>query len=98
MPPNSTDFVINRLEEIAQDLRKTNGNYALAVRTREELKEKIDPVITSGREMTLDACDFMDIQEFLEYDLTATAIEQQAFYKQGYLDCVDLLKELGMLR
>jgi|GEM_PF-5871020 hypothetical protein len=53
-----TDFMDGRLERIAADLRKTNGEYALAVETRKELLEKISPIIMSKGELTLDECDF----------------------------------------
>lgn len=92
-----TDFIDERLEEISADLRKTNGEYALAAQMRKELSEKLDPIIMSESEMTLDECDFLDFQEYMQHEFTITAIEQHAFYKQGYLDCVNLLQSLGMM-
>jgi len=91
------DFIEDRIKAIASTLRKTNGEYAQAVKIRKELHEKIDPIITSEKQLTLDKCDFADFQEFLQQEYIIAAIEQSAFYKQGYLDCVDLLKRLGVL-
>ena len=93
-----TGFIDDRMEEIAANLRKTNGKYALAVKMSKELMQKLDPIITSEKELTLYECDFLDFQEYLEHEFTIAAIEQAAFYRQGYLDCVDLLKELGVLK
>lgn len=90
-------FIEDRIESIAGTLRKTNGEYAQAVKMRKELHEKINPIITSKKQLTLDKCDFADFQEFLQQEFIIAAIEQPAFYKQGYLDCVDLLKRLGVL-
>ncbi len=64
---------------------------------RRELMEKINPVIMSKGELTLDECDFLDFQEYMQHEFTIAAIEQPAFYRQGYLDCVSLLQGLGML-
>ena len=96
MNPLFTDFINGRLEEITEELRQTNGEYALAVKARKELRERLNPVIMSGKELTLFEADFLDIQEYLEYEFTAAAIEQRAFYRQGWLDCAELLRRLGM--
>ena len=90
-------FIEDRIEAIAGTLRKTNGEYAQAVKIRKELHEKIDPIITSEKQLTLDKYDFADFREFLQQEFIIAAIEQPAFYKQGYLDCVDMLKQLGVL-
>ena len=90
-------FTEDRIEAIAGTFRKTNGEYAQAVKMREELYEKIDPIITSEKQLTLNQCDFADFKDFLQQEFIIAAIEQPAFYKQGFLDCVNLLKRLGVL-
>ncbi|MDP4120542.1 MAG: hypothetical protein Q8876_05750 [Bacillota bacterium] len=92
-----SDYLNFRIDEIAQNLRKTNSEYALAMEKSEELMENIDPIIHSERGITICAGDCLDFQEFLEHEFTSTAIMQQELYKQGYLDCVKLLKMLGVL-
>lgn len=79
-------------------MRKTNGEYAQAVKACRELREKIDPLIESKKELALEECGFSDFREYLENEFTVSAVEQQAFYKQGYLDCVVILQGLGVLR
>ena len=91
------DFLDGRIEEIAQNLLKTNSEYALAVEKSKDLMENIDPIIHREREITISAGDCLDVQEFLEHEFTSTAIMQQELYKQGYIDCVKLLKMLGAL-
>lgn len=90
-------YLDSRIEEIAQNLRKTNSEYALAMEKGKELMENIDPIIHSERGITISAGDCLDFQEFLKQEFTSTAIIQQELYKQGYLDCVKLLKMLGVL-
>ncbi len=86
------------LDRVAEDLRKTDGAYALAAEICSELREKLDPVITSEKELTLDGCDFTDIREYIENESTVAEIEKRALYRQGYRDCVELLRGLGVLR
>lgn len=93
-----TGFINDRLEEIAGNLRKTNGEYAQAVKMCKELREEIDPIIMNEKDLALCVGDFLNFQEYLQHEFTIAAIEQRAFYKQGYLDCVDLLQGLGVLR
>jgi hypothetical protein len=97
MKLDTIDFVDGRLEQIAADLRKTNSEYALAVKMRKELWEKIDPIIMSKNQRTLLESDFLILQEYFQHEFTIAAIEQPTFYRQGYLDCVDLLQGLGIL-
>ncbi len=78
-------------------LRKTSSEYALAVKMRKELWEKIDPIIMSKNQRTLLESDFFILQEYFRHGFTIAAIGQPAFYRQGYLDCVDLLQGLGVL-
>lgn len=92
-----TDFVDNRMEEIADNLIKTNGEYARAVKARKDALQKIDPLLVGEKDIVLKPEHCWDIQEYMKQDFTATAIEQRTFYRQGYLDCVDLLKCLGVL-
>jgi hypothetical protein len=92
-----TDFVDNQLEEIADNLLKTNSEYANAVETRKAVLQKIDPLLSGDKDVVLKPEHCRDIQEYMKQDFTTTAIEQRTFYRQGYLDCVDLLKGLGVL-
>ena len=92
-----TDFIDGRLEEVCADLRKTNGEYALGVQMSKELLEKLHPIIMSDKKLALEKEDFLDFQEYLQHEFTIRAIEQRTFYWQGYLDCVNMLKVLGML-
>lgn len=92
-----SDYLDSRIEEIAQDLRKTNSEYALAMKKCKELIKQIDPMLHSEGGIALTAGDCLNFQEFLKHEFTSTAIMQQELYKQGYLDCVELLKMLGIL-
>ena len=93
-----SQFIDSRIDDISKDLHKTNAEYALATDKLTRLYENIQPIITStSEELTISRGDCMDFQEFLDEELTSAAIMQQALYKQGYLDCVQLLKTLGVL-
>ena len=92
-----TDYINDRLDEISTDLRKTNGEYAVAVEMRNELYELFEPIIMSKKDLELCVGDFQNFQDYIKHSFTIVAIEQRAFYQQGYLDCVKLLQTLGML-
>lgn len=92
-----SDYVDSRIEEITQNLKRTNSEYSLAIKKSKELRENIDPIIYRESDITICVGDCLDFQEFLEQELTSAAIMQQELYKQGYLDCVKLLKMLGVL-
>lgn len=92
-----TDFLNSRIEEITQTLKTTNGEYALAVEKRKSLFENIDPIIHHDRDITISSGDCMDFCEYFDHDFIATAIMQQELYKQGYLDCIQLLSMLEVL-
>ena len=93
-----SEFISGRIDDISQDLRKTNTEYALATDKLTRLYENIHPIITStSEELTISRGDCIEFQQFLNEELTSDAIIQQALYKQGYLDCVQLLKMLGVL-
>ncbi len=62
-----------------------------------ELWNRIDPIIMSKHELTLSPDDFQSFRQLFEHELTTAAIEQQALYKQGYLDCVELLEGMGVV-
>ena len=97
MDLDTIGFLNDRLEEITANMRKTNGEYAVAVKMRSRLYEEIKPIINSQEDLELCTSDFLNFQKYFQYDFTITAIEQQTFYRQGYMDCVDLLKKFGVL-
>ena len=82
-----SDFLDGRIEEIVQNLRKTNSEYAFAAEKNRILYDKIDGVINE--------CAYL--KEFLDHEFTKTALTQQKLYEQGYLDCVKLMRMLGLI-
>ncbi|WP_040196795.1 hypothetical protein [Candidatus Soleaferrea massiliensis] len=97
MKSDIAHFLDSRIEAIIRDLRKTNSEYAFAAERSKELYLNIEPVIHRERDITLCAADRLDFQEYFKQAFIVTAIEQQALYRQGYLDCVGLLSKLGIL-
>ena len=82
-----SDFLDGRIEDIVQNLRKTNSEYAFAVEKSRILYNKIDSVINN--------CE--DLKDFLDSEFTKAALTQQELYKRGYLDCIKLLRMLGLI-
>ena len=89
--------MIDRIEEITDELRKTNSRYYKAFIKRKELCEIVSKVAGNKEDMTLTAADSQSLSRFFEHEFTIGAIEDIAFYKQGYMDCISILKELGVI-
>lgn len=92
------DLLDSRIQAFEKNLYETNGAYALAVERSKELFENIDPLIHHQENLTITAGDCLDVCEYLEWMDAATATAKRELYKQGYLDCVQLLANLGVLR
>lgn len=90
-----SDFITNRIEEIQQNLRKTNGEYALALKSNQALLVEIGYILRHKGDLIISEGDCTNFRHFLDNDCIANAIMQQELYKQGYLDCIQLL---GMLK
>ncbi len=93
-----SDFLDGRIEEVAQNLHKTNTEYALSMKKISQLMENINPIVMStNEELTISHSDCLDFKEYMHEEFICTAIMQQTLYWQGYLDCVKLLRMLGVL-
>lgn len=92
-----SEFLDNRIEEIAQTLRKNNGEYLLAAEKRKSLFMNIDPIIKSESDITISAGDCLNFREYFDQEFVVAASLQHELYRQGYRDCVKLLTMLGLL-
>lgn len=90
-------FTTQRIEDTIAGLRKSNSEYRLAEERHKELYEHIHPMIYRDRDITLAHCDRTEFREFLDHEFNIMAIQQEALYKQGWLDCVTILKKIGAL-
>lgn len=97
MPLNISDFLDERIEEIYSHMRTTIPEYARAFQQRKELFGIIDDLMSDEHSGTLTENERHRLKEYMERDFIATSIEQQQFYRNGYWDCVELLKYLKIL-
>jgi len=77
MEINPVDFMDNRIEDIAADLRKTNGEYAKAVERRKELTKNVNNIIMGDRNILLAEYDRLEFREYFEKEFAIAAIEQK---------------------
>lgn len=97
MYSNPTTNLSCRLDDIKKTFRETNSTYALSVEAEARLLENVIPIMTAGHDLLICSSDCLDIQELLEQkDLQMRLLEQE-FYRQAQLDCVRLLRLLGIL-
>lgn len=93
-----SQFVDGRINDVSKELHISNAEYVLTSDKISRLYENIHPIITSKcDELKISHGDCTSFQELLDEELTSAAIIQQALYKQGYLDCVKVLRMLGVL-
>lgn len=90
-------FLHSRIEDIVQEIHKTNAEYALANAACKHLLDTIDPILQSETNITISAGDCFAFRTYLENDMTRNAILEETLYRQGYLDCIRLLSLLGAL-
>ncbi|MPN34654.1 hypothetical protein SDC9_182148 [bioreactor metagenome] len=96
---NLTEFLSERIDEIISQLKETNTAFALSDKRSSQLIDDIDPIMMNEkRDMTITPKDCMNISEFFEQELVQEGITQEKLYKQGYLDCVKLLRMLEVIR
>ena len=87
-----------RIDQITKTLLETNGDYARADHQRNILWEKIEPIVSRDTDIMLYDCDRMDFEEYFEQLEIISLIENHALYRQGVVDCVGVLKKLGVLQ
>ena len=92
-----TAFTIQRIEDTIAELRRSNREYRLSEEKHTDLFQRIDPIIHRDGDTVLSARDRTEFREFLDHEFNIMAIQQEALYKQGWLDCVTILKKIGAL-
>ena len=91
-------FLHSRIESIMTDLRKNHAGYAVAWTKRRELYDLIDPILRAEGSLTIAHGDCQNLRDYREQDFITLAVMQEELYRQGYLDCVELLRTMGVLR
>ena len=90
-------FLDHRIEQIAKQLPDANAEYALANHECQELWEYIKPIIYGDTDLEISIGDRMNFADYFEQYAVIASIEKRFFYKQGYMDCVRVFKEIGAL-
>ena len=97
MQSDFSAFMCSRIESILTDLRKNHAGYAVAWTKRRELYDLIDPILRSEGGLTIAHGDCQNLRDDMEQDFITIAVMQEELYRQGYLDCVKLLRTVGVL-
>lgn len=91
------DFLSGRLDSVVEFFRKNNAEYALAAERKRSLYDAISPMMHVENSMTISEGDGLNLRDYFEQDFIMTAIMEEELYKQGYLDCIQLLRLIGVL-
>ena len=96
MKTSIEDFVVARIEWVNQELWAKDSAYSAASAQSKELFSHISPLIDAKTEIPLTVCDQLNFQAYFENQLTINALFEENLYRQGYLDCICLLRTLGL--
>ncbi len=91
------EFISDRIGEISDKVLETNSEYALSREQSNAIYERLEPILNSETDLTINQGECSDFNTLLDNNVFSEAIMEQELYKQGYLDCVYLLKGLGVL-
>ncbi|MBQ8390371.1 MAG: hypothetical protein IJX52_05270 [Oscillibacter sp.] len=90
-------FIHQRLDAIMEDLRANNAEYALASERQKLLYgQLLDPVLRGEGPLTLSPGDRAALRDYLEQEFVTNAVAEEVLYRQGFLDCIRLLRHLGV--
>ena len=90
-------FLNSRMDFIFANLLQNNVEYALTYRRYGHLCELTDPVVCQRKDIEISGEECDSFIERAEQRNVLESICQRECYKQGYRDCITLLKMLGAL-
>jgi hypothetical protein len=61
------------------------------------LHKNVNSIINREEEITISAGNCIDFKKLFEHKFESASIVQKELYKQGYLDCIKVLKMLGVI-
>ena len=91
------NFRDDRINAILRDMPKSNAEYAAVDQQSRALYDLLGPILSSREEVTISPSDCGNFQEYLDQEASKSGITFEVLYQQGYLDCVRLLRTLGVL-
>lgn len=91
------NFCDDRIDEVLWELPASNAEYAVAEEKRMGLYDALEPVFRAEGDIALSAQECENFRDYLDQDARAAGIANDVLYRQGYLDCVRLLRALGVL-
>ncbi len=92
------EFVLRRIEDIEGTLFKKDAEYAKAVHSSQRHLEKVEEALLHSKEAEDGKGAKHEFDEYWNSEFEQRALLMEAVYRQGYLDCVALLKTLGILK
>ena len=87
-----TDFLSSMIEDTLYDLNLENTEYR---KCRENERNNVEIIEAILNKLPAEDKEFMEEHEMDIFHISV--FEQSQLYKQGYIDCVKLLKILGVI-
>ncbi len=86
------DFMSCMIEDTLSNLKSENEEYGRCMENKRNNVKKIGEILNK---LPSEDKKFMESYEMDAFNIAA--IEQRHLYKQGYMDCIKLLKILGVI-
>lgn len=95
MKTEINDLILNRIQETHDRLINKNKEYSTAAKENKELA-KLMPVFTKleSEETKISSKDCENFEKYMHNNFITAAIIEQETYKQGFRDCIWLMKYL----
>ena len=90
-------LLLERMNQVKADLPHTHPEFAYVINQCNDLLEIIDPIINRNQDITVCAEDLKDIRAYIDGLDKQYVILEEVLYRQGFFDCICLLKDLGVL-
>ena len=88
------EFIRLRVDDVYRELSKRSVEFAMALHELERLQRELSPLLFCQTSLFITAGDCQALRECLEQETAVSAVLQQAMYRQGYLDCMELMRML----
>ena len=97
MKADIEEFLKDRTNALEKELREKDKAFALAQDKSVEYFERVEPFLTAEGDCTFTAADAGNLRDLFNNEVELEDIFQRFLYRQGFLDCVTLLRMLGVL-
>lgn len=92
------EMLDNRLDDVITGLYQNNAEYALSVHKARWLEDQIKDIINCNKDIEISRGDCLTMHDLIESLIEKASLETKYAYRQGYVDCAELLQLMNVLQ